>query len=208
MASELKNAANSSNTLSSLTNVVNVLAPLTVAFGGMLYLAGWTYRARMISPFGLRSYMFEYSLQDTLALGYMPVFLGTLVIFLLFITIGTVGFAIRESKYALHLPKLRFSPWTRFNVMLFAVAVVLSFGFVAGAILGKRSANAIFEVVAEGCKKDCKVYFAGPKRVTGRLITQDKNRTLILTKSGVVLLKNNDLTGAVAVGSSSDFVEF
>lgn len=208
MSSQPNDLGSSATALSLLTNVINVLAPLTVAFGGMLYLAGWTYRARMISPFGLRSYMLEYSLQDTLALGFLPVFLGTLVIFLLFISLGTAAFAIRESRYAHYLPKVRLSAWTRFNLMLFAVAVVLSFGFVAGAILGKRSANEIVEVVASGCKKDCKLYFAGASRVTGRLITQDKTRTLILTKSGVVLIKNDDLTRAVAVGDSSDFVEF
>lgn len=208
MAKQPMDSANAGNALASLTNVLNLLAPLVVVFSAMLYLAGWTYGARMLSPFGLRSYMLEYSLQDTLALGFIPMFVGTLMIFLLFITVGTFGMALRKTRFVAGLPRIRLSAWTRFNVMLFAAAVLLSFGFIAGSIIGKRSADRIFRVVEQGCKKGCQTYVVGGQGITGRLITQDKSRTLVLTNSGVVILKNDDLTRAIPVGLKHDFVEF
>jgi hypothetical protein len=206
MPSQHNDSANSAGPLASVSNAVNLLAPLTVAFTGMLYLAGWTYRARMISPFGLRSYMLEYSLQDTLALGYTPVFVGTLIIFLLFISVGTIGLLMQDSRFARRFSKVRISAWGRFNAMLFGTALLLSYGYIAGNILGKRSADKIRGVVQEGCKTDCQVYFIGSQGITGRLIAQDKSRMIILTKAGVVLIKNEDLTRVVPIGSNSDYI--
>lgn len=63
-----------------LSKVLPLVAPLTVAMTGMFYLAGHTLRMTRLRQFGLSGSMFEHSIQDTLAEGYVPTLIAIAIV--------------------------------------------------------------------------------------------------------------------------------
>lgn len=192
--------------LALLPAFVPLVAPLTLLMTGMLYLAGWIFQRTLIGHFGLSSSMFEFTLQDTLALGYVPVVLGTVVIALLFIAVWIL-FSIRpsrnppddKSRRQLRAPD-RFS---RAYGMLVVVLVLLAYGFVVGERLANSTAIKIAQDVETGCRLECFGYVVDKTTISGRLIAQDKTRAAVYTRSGVITFKNDMLTRVIPHGTLS-----
>jgi hypothetical protein len=181
----------SGSTFTSISAAVPMLAPLTVAFSGMLYVAGWQFEAELLRPFGLRPNLFERSLQDVLVRGFLPLCVGTLAIgfFLALLSLLPERVGTWLSTHA----TARHSYFFRFNVMLLCASILLLVGYIAGNLLGAMLAGKIARTVETGCKSDCHAYHTESHSVVGRAIIGDKNRTAVYTTAGTFIVKNEDL---------------
>ena len=180
-----------------LSDVASVVAPLTVALTGMLYVAGWIYQYRLIVVFGMRPELFDYSLQDTLVRGYPPIMIGTLVMFNIVIGLSLLASLLPKRVIDFFLRYPTRNAFNRISLLVLAASFMLSYGFIAGAILGDLRARKVAKLVEAGCKVGCYTYFANDKAVTGLVIAQDKSRLALYTNAGTVLLKNDTLTRVV-----------
>lgn len=174
-----------------LPSFVPLAAPLTILMTGMLYLAGWIFQRTFLDHFGLSSAMFEFTIQDMLAQGYFPVVIGTIVISL-FLSALWILSSIS------HNPKRRLLDGLSRSYAVFVTAVILlSYGYIAGERMANAKAIDLAKDVEGGCRLECFRYVVGTTIFTGRLIAQDKTRSAIYTRSGVIMIKNDALTRVI-----------
>src|SRR5687767_13049513 len=120
-------SAQTRDPLAAISGVLTLLAPLTVAFAGMLYLAAWIHEARLVSPFGLSRDMFEHSLQDILAKGYLPLFTGTSLMASVLMICWLVTLVLPK-RLVKAMPFTKWDgqhPFIRFNIMTLAATILL-----------------------------------------------------------------------------------
>ena len=181
--------------------VGTIVAPLTVMLSATFYVAGWEEWRTALARFGLPVDLFNWSLQSTIARGYLNVLAVSLVA-LPVVAISYISFFGRASK-AGPRPDGRFAwlhsagTWVtrigRWNLYFAAVLAVLALGEIAGRYAGNVLADGVIDRVSAGCRQGCFIYLTSNRRVTGVLVAADADRAAIYTAAGMILLGSGDI---------------
>jgi hypothetical protein len=191
----------------SLTAIVPVLAPATVGATALLYLAGWSKAYTQLKYLGLSPTVISEPLQVTLAQGYLPVLLGA-VLALGFVGLLWLAVKLENLFWTYVIPMLpnwkpsrlleraliAVSPYNRMAYIATVAMVALTFAAFAGAGVGFIAFAQAENRVLSGCHTNCFTYVTDYATVTGTLIAQDGNRTILLTSEGARIVKTEAIT--------------
>jgi hypothetical protein len=186
--------------LPSISTVASFIALLTLAFTGMLYLAGWEERHKLLREFGFTNYAFDESIQTTFARGYRPLFLGMLVVLIL----GWVFWSL--SKRILHGKSRTIGRLGLWYAAFWMGIGVLTCAYLAGNLSGSLRAERLASQMEEGCHTGCYIYYLGRSHYLGILLAQDTKRSALLTREGVVVVNTEAITRIVATSRISERV--
>lgn len=157
------------------------VTPITVALTGMLYLAGWEEKRKLLSVFGYSNYAFEESIQSTLARGYWPLLLGVGLVLFLFLILWGIDRIFTGRRHPSSLV-VKFNRW----YSAFCIALgVLTCAYLSGNLSGLYRARHIAETIENGCRNNCFVYRVGEKAYLGVLLAQDSKRTALWSSDGL-----------------------
>ena len=197
-------AADRRVSLSSVATLGPVVAPLTLALTGMLYLSGWSHREASLSWFGLQSSLFQEPIQSTLARGFMPLVAGAI---LLAAICGLGWLALNVAERSVEKPKrVAPDPLQHENPSSFAIFrrwmnrfasayFVLTLGLVSGAVSGLVEMAMLTAAVDKGCVTTCFRYRIEGRDYVGRLVVQDGQRTAIYAQDRLHLFESAKMTG-------------
>ncbi len=170
----------------------SLAAPVALVLTAMLYVAGYTYRTTFLREFGLSSALNEESLQVTLARGFIPLITGTLVL----LTFGAfLWLMYRWLRRAEPEPESSFS-LTRISRWYFTATMaflLLTYSVVAGGAFGMWESRSAINAVHNGCASSCFVYRVRGFNISGRLVLQDKERTAVFARGGLLIFKTDEL---------------
>jgi hypothetical protein len=197
-ASGILEHSNSRRALWFVSTIAPVVAPVTVILAGMLYLAGWAYQRSLLRFFGLADGLLNMSVQRTLALGYIPVFVGTLVALVaVFLIWQGTRLMRRPPAYLMEGPFGKanglIARINRANTVMFIAVILLSYGYVAGALQGRLHGRDEAQIVEDGCQDGCFRYYVGARGVVGRVVAQDEKRTILYTRLGALIVENSQI---------------
>jgi hypothetical protein len=172
----------------------SAVTSLAIILSGMLYLSGWEERHKLLREFGLTNLAFEESLQSTLARGYRPLLMGLLSTVVIVAGVWLLGKGFERlggSRTAVRFNRA-------YIAALLAVAV-LTCAYMAGNESGLLRAQRLADqVLARQClDHDCFSYRLVRERYLGVVVAQDPQRTALLTRHGLVLLRTNDIVAVV-----------
>jgi hypothetical protein len=175
--------------LAAATTLGSIATPVALLLTGMLYLSGWAYHTTFLQEFGLEFGYQEESLQATLARGFMPTVYGCFVVVP---AAAMMWYVEKWMKEHWHSHRALARAW-RWYTVLGASYILLTFSLFAGHTNAVFDAWYITSDVDAGCAKECYIYRIHRVDILGHLVVQDKDRTAIYTKGGLLIFKSGDV---------------
>lgn len=191
-----------------MTELGTLATPAILILTGAMYLAGRTERNTVLREFGLSSEHFSWSLQSTVASGYLIVLisgvagiLGLAALWILIEGVSSEGHRDGSGERRPLGPARRFAApllWglrllMRINFYFLAGIVTLTGSSVVAQQFGSSRASALRHDVDSGCPHFCFAYITASRSVIGRLIDQDDRSMAVYTFDEVVLFNNADI---------------
>lgn len=190
------------------------IASTTLALTGLLYLSGYTYRTTFLGYFGIHSRMFEISIQETLAIGYLPILTGIIFLILLlsvFFILDFIRLRVDTSIRDTLMKKFNdiFRSVQRKFLILYTIIFLLLLGSASGHSAGLLAAYRYNEFISNDCnpaislKLSCVIIVTNNIKYRGLIIAQDSKRTALLTQSNVIILSNDSVHSISTVTPTS-----
>lgn len=181
-------------------------APVTAAVTATLYAAGYYRVAILAGRIGLPFGFLKFSIDETLANGYLPLICGTIIV-ASYVALVILSSLAVENLFRIVLPEWTKHPFEsplnklrklllrrRAPVRYVAYAsFILTIGFVSGTLYGVAEANFLKNLVKYDCANYCKIYEYSGGKVVGVSMASDSDRTVIKTVHGISIIKNEDL---------------
>jgi hypothetical protein len=173
-----------------------LVAPLTLAITGTLFLSGWTYQSYLLMPFGLEATMFPVSIQSTLSIGFVPLVLGAPVVILFTWIAWTMAkrwlipaLSYRSASEFLNIYRQVIRGYYYYSLALYILAI----GALCGGAFGAFRADQARRQVASGCAR-CHAYAIAHKEpLVGVMIVQNDARMALLTEGGLMVVSSSEL---------------
>jgi len=174
--------------LAAISTFGSIVAPMALVVTGMLYAAGWSRNRAFLLEMGLDVRVLDESLQSTLARGLIPLAMGVVAVAALGAVFIWLDRHIGGGK--IHWGPLKGARTDTLSILAFFFVTV---AYIAGTIYGGAEAGALIARVDDGCHRDCFAYRVKRMNIVGFAVLQDKERTAVYTKGGLLILKTDDL---------------
>jgi len=175
--------------------LTKLVAPGAIAISAASYLSGFIYRFALFRAFGFGPNVIDYSVQDTITLGYIPLALGVIAL------AGTAGLAmfigyvlsrlIRRSRRLLSIvrvaAKKSFKAVFLVNVA-YMISVLMLLGVLTGSAFAAFDISNISRQVSYDCMRRCMYYRLEGGEINAILLGQSKDFTVLVGRSSAYLI--------------------
>lgn len=202
--------ANQSPSQSQLTSTPNMQtlaamsAPLTILIGANAYFSGFVYRAFVGEYYGLSSSFLEDSVQVTMARGFAANLLllaVTAVFIIITFTLQLVASFLLKRFFPSFVTKVKKGIVDKFRsvrrqVKLYNIAhltvIIITFGLCSGSLVSFIKILDAEATILNRCGR-CFLYTVKQGQFVGVPIGQDGKQSVIRTRTGIRIVKNEDL---------------
>ncbi len=175
--------------------ITKVAAPLTIAIAAACYVSGFAYRGFLLPSFGLSASSIDPSVQATVASGYVAVwssifrhFWASLITLVLWIAFWMSWRVPTENRFIKAFDFVSGGTQAGAGILLALVG-----GLAAGETAATRDIEKVNTALHTECRTSCRHYMVARGSFYGVTIAGDKDRLFVATRSGLRIVKMEDI---------------
>ena len=167
------------------------------------YLSAYLRKELVLSTVGLKGSVIQVGVQDTIANGFIGVFLTATA---LYIAVNIVFYAanmahrlMRTGRSAAYRSINELFNFANIVIGMITIAFVAYFG---AMISEKMQMGTVYAAISGNCREHCFQYVLTQGQVYGVMIEQSSDRAVIVSRSAAYVVDNKDIKYARPIGSS------
>lgn len=180
--------------------LTKLAAPAALVISATSYLSGFVYKYLLAQQFGLLPGIIENTVQDTIAIGYIPVATGLFIVVFGLVGSWSLVFLINSvtpvfKKTGTAMLKVRhiIRELSALLNMTYALVLILGFGMIAGAVAAVIDADNYRETLNAKCIKRCYQINTSDGQFLGIILMQSKETTIAIGRSTAYIFPTSKL---------------